>query len=423
VVYNPEKNYGIHELTRGIGQWDRQVLLNICGDGTSSGTKATYKVAIVAPTCFYYQAPVFRELAVHQRIDLTVYFCSKEGLKGQDIRKLFKADGKWGIEEEILQGYNHKFLKNFSPWPSYFRRPFGLCNLGIWREFEKSRPHVIVLMDWTDLTWWLAMLASLRFRIPFLYTKDASLDADLSQPKWKQWAKSLALRNVVFRLAAGVLSSGTTNSLWYKHYGLPSNKIVPFAYSSVQQSFLSISDGLKSQRQQLRAHMGIPAKSCVVLFCGRLLDKKGVFHLLRAYGEIKRPDSTLVFVGDGEHMEELKRYVAQHNLDAVHFVGFQGRHDIPKFYAMSDIFVLPSLQDTWGMVVGEAMCFGLPVIVSDQVGSGADLVIHGENGFRFPGGDVNALSNCIKRAMEMTEEERSAMGRRSTDLIRKWKSA
>ena len=72
------------------------------------------------------------------------------------------------------------------------------------------------------------------------------------------------------------------------------------------------------------------------------------------------------------------------------------------------------------MVVNEAMCFGLPVVVSDQVGAASDLVMHGKNGFIFPAGDVEALANNIKQLMELSEEERSAMGTLSSDLIKEW---
>ena len=57
-----------------------------------SSSKSRFKVAIIAPTCFYYQAALFRELAANPRIDLTVYFCSDEGLSARDVREMYKVD-------------------------------------------------------------------------------------------------------------------------------------------------------------------------------------------------------------------------------------------------------------------------------------------------------------------------------------------
>ena len=72
------------------------------------------------------------------------------------------------------------------------------------------------------------------------------------------------------------------------------------------------------------------------------------------------------------------------------------------------------------MVVNEALCFGLPVIVSDQVGARDDLVFEGYNGFSFPVRNSSALAERIKHLMEMSETERQAMGARSLELIKRW---
>ena len=80
--------------------------------------KSKYKIAIVAPTSLFYQIALFRDLTSHPKIDLTVYFCSDEGLSGQDINKKFNTGGEWGVGDDLLRGYNHKFLRNYSPRPS-----------------------------------------------------------------------------------------------------------------------------------------------------------------------------------------------------------------------------------------------------------------------------------------------------------------
>ena len=73
-------------------------------------TERRYKLSIVSPTPFFYQTPLYRALAVHPRIDLSVYFCSDEALTGKDIVKKFNTVAHWGDEEDSLRGYNYKFL-------------------------------------------------------------------------------------------------------------------------------------------------------------------------------------------------------------------------------------------------------------------------------------------------------------------------
>jgi glycosyltransferase involved in cell wall biosynthesis len=87
---------------------------------------------------------------------------------------------------------------------------------------------------------------------------------------------------------------------------------------------------------------------------------------------------------------------------------------------MSDILVLPSQRETWGLVINEALCFSLPVVVSDQVGAGFDLVIPGENGYVFPVGDVSELTDQLSRLLNLSEEDRLKMGKRSKQLIEEW---
>jgi glycosyltransferase involved in cell wall biosynthesis len=359
-------------------------------------------------------------LAAHPRIDLTVYFCSRESLEAQDVLAMYKTNQPWGDEGELLQGYKHKFLRNFSPSPSYLNWPFGLINLGIWNELKREKPDAVIIMSWANVTWWLTILACSYYRIPFLYMTDANVQGELGGSRWKVWVKRVFLGKMLFRLTAGFLCAGAENEQLYRYYRVPDEKLFPFAYSWGYEMFFHVSEELRPQRDRIRAELGVPEKRCVILFCGRLSKEKSPLHLLEAYRRVALPHKALVFVGDGELRETLQDYVVRHNLDSVHFFGFQNRREIQKFYAISDLLVLPSRKETWGIVVNEAMCFGLPVIVSDQVGAGKDLVRHGYNGFGFAQGNVEELASTIERFMQLSEGERSAMGLRSLDLVKKW---
>ena len=379
-----------------------------------------YKVAVVAPTCFYYQVPLFQALAAHPRMDSTVYFCSEEASQGSDVLKKFRANGSWGIEDELLVGYSYKFLRNFSPWPSYLRSVVGLMNFGIVREILKSRPNVVILMSWMNPTWWLAILACLYSGIPFLYLTDQNVQRDVSGPIWKRWIKKLILGKVLFRLTAGFLCAGTANKLLYAFYGVPDRKLLPFAFSWGSNSLLQVSDQLSCQKSRIKAELDIPEESYTILYCGRLSPEKSPLNLVRAFEKIDLPNKALIIVGDGILMGTLKSYVVRQKIDNVFFFGFQNRREIPKFYVASDLLVLPSDQETWGIVVNEAMCFGLPVITSDQVGAARDLVQNGYNGLSFPRGDIDSLADNIKQLMGLSEEERSAMRTRSRAIIEDW---
>ena len=82
----------------------------------------------------------------------------------------------------------------------------------------------------------------------------------------------------------------------------------------------------------------------------------------------------------------------------VYFMGFQNQTELPQFYAIADVFVLPSSFDPWGLVVNEAMCCGCPVIASDHVGAARDLVAPVAPDFVFRCGDMDSLANLLRKA-------------------------
>jgi len=172
-----------------------------------------------------------------------------------------------------------------------------------------------------------------------------------------------------------------------------------------------------ADKVRLRTELGLDGRP-VILFASKLIARKHGDDLLRAYGRLDGPKPYLLFVGDGEQWAELTR-IAQYNcFSAVRFLGFRNQSELPAFYALADIFVLPSVDETWGLVVNEAMNAGCAIVVSDQVGSGADLVKDGENGFVFAARDVAALADALRATL--ADDRYRAMGQRSLDVIAGW---
>ena len=407
-------------LWKWKGKGDAGTFLRCAIENEMKVPSEKIKLVIIAPTCFYYQAPIYRSLALHPRLELIVYFCSDEALTGGDVMAKFNTDKQWGVEDSMLSGYEYQFLKNYSPSPSYLKWPFGLLNLGIWGEIESRRPHLVVLMSWMNPTWWTAIAACLRYRIPFFYLTDQNIEIESSKTKWLHWTKKVLLGMGLFRITSGFLCAGTSNMNLYEYYGVPPVKLIPFAYSWGYESLLRIAPEYIGRRFELRREFGIPPDSRVFMYCGRLSSEKNPAQLLEAYDRLDSNKKTLIIVGDGNQRSQLEEYVATHRLTAVHFLGFQDRTVLPKCYAIADALVLPSLRETWGMVVNEAMCFSLPILVSSQVGAGRDLVVEGYNGFKFPAGDREGLTRSLQRILDLSSSEQTRMGARSREILASW---
>jgi glycosyltransferase involved in cell wall biosynthesis len=136
-------------------------------------------------------------------------------------------------------------------------------------------------------------------------------------------------------------------------------------------------------------------------------------------GPGREPYPYLVIVGDGEERAALEKQAAESALAGVRFCGFRNQSELPRFFDMATVFVLPSRHEPWGLIVNEVMNAGRAVIVSDEVGCQPDLVEDGVEGCVFPAGDVTALTDALRKVLA-TPATAEAMGRRGLAKIETW---
>ncbi len=166
----------------------------------------------------------------------------------------------------------------------------------------------------------------------------------------------------------------------------------------------------------IKRRLGIPEDNLVVGTVGRLTHVKGHGYLIEAAEKIMdaRPDTTFVFLGDGELSDELKNMTSMLGIEEnVKFLGW--RPDVAEVMSTFDLFVLPSLNEGMGRVLVEAMVLGKPIVASN-VGGIPDLVVHGENGYLFPVGNVETLAARINELLDdpIKREEMGNRGRSYT---------
>jgi len=142
----------------------------------------------------------------------------------------------------------------------------------------------------------------------------------------------------------------------------------------------------------MKKKLTIPEGNLVVGTTGRLTHIKGHRYLIEAAGKIvsSKPDTTFVFLGDGELLDELKNMASISSIEEnIKFLGW--RQDVAEVMSTFDVFVLPSLNEGMGRVLVEAMALGKPIVASD-IGGIPNLVVNGENGYLVPVGDVETLA-------------------------------
>jgi glycosyltransferase involved in cell wall biosynthesis len=235
-----------------------------------------------------------------------------------------------------------------------------------------------------------------------------------------------------FREVSAFLSVGKLNRQLYQAYGVPESKIFQVPYVVDNAFFQKRCREAAPNREKLRAALGLELGRPVILFCAKLIDVKDPGTLIRAVGKLVNPERqgnhiltnaatapVLLMVGDGELRPALEKLALEAAPGLVKFLGFQNQTELPALYDLCDVFVLPSRFEPWGLVVNEVMNAGKPVIVSDQVGSGSDIVREGENGSIFPAGDVAGLTQILDRWCG-DETAREQAGHQSLEIISKW---
>lgn len=372
----------------------------------------TYRLAIVASHVIQYQDPLFRLLAAEPEIDLEVLYCSRHGL--ESFRDADMATTlSWDID---LLGYPHRFLRNAS----------GNLNGGFWRlvnpgivlALVSGRYDAVIFMTgWGSFTALLGMLTSRLFRVPFFVYGDSSFPPPEDSLRRRIRA---GLLRMLFAITTGFMTSGVLNAEYYRHYGADPRRFFLLPWAIDNERFAREGRAAAGERDALRSRLGINHDSVVFLFSAKLVERKDPFALLKAYERMRHRDrAAVVFMGDGILREPLERYAREHGLAGVHFVGFVNQAAIPKYYAMADVFVLPSLVEPRGAVINEAMACGLPVIVTDRCGSIGDIVLEGENAFIYPAGDAGALAESMTRLVD-EPALRERMAQRSREIIDTW---
>lgn len=374
---------------------------------------AKRRLAIVASHVIQYQDPFFRLLASDPAIDLTVLYCSGAGAKTYRDADM-GATLRWDLE--LLTGYAHRFLFNLvrdsnRVWTRH-------VNPGIVPALLRGHYEMVIFMlGWGSISALAGIVTCRLAGIPFFLYGDSSFPPPETTLRSRIRARSLRM---LFSTASGFMISGVLNGQYYRHYGADPARFFLLPWAVENERFARAGQFAPGERERMRTSLGIRGEQVVFLYSAKLVPRKDPMTMLRAYEQMPdRNRAVLLFVGDGILREPLERYAREHQLAGVRFAGFVNQTELPRFYSLSDVFVLPSVYEPRGAVINEAMACGLPVIVTDRCGSIGDIVLENDNALIYPAGDTFALSNAMSRIVQHPSE-RQAMAARSREVIGTW---
>jgi len=364
-----------------------------------------HRVGLITNIPSPYRIPLFKELSRNGSYDFHfIFFNTTE--TGRDWRVNLPSD----ISYEVLNSKPVTLLSGRS-WDN----KFIYLDLSIKNALKSHDFDVIINGGWSALANYYACFHCKLKKIPLMLWA-GSIESDLPGRYWYLKLIGKNLSKLMIKGTDAYVAYGTLSKQLLMERGAHKDRIF-VAYNTVDTAFFSGEVArLREEKGALKKELGLVNKK-VILYVGQLIARKGLFYLLEAFQEVKREvkEAALLIVGSGELEEKLRKFVDDNNIQDVIFYGFLQKEDLPKVYAVADLFVFPTLGDIWGLVLNEAMSAGLPVITTSAAGASVDLVKG--NGFIVPPGDTKTLRDRMIEILT-TEGLVEKMSRESLEIIK-----
>ena len=318
-----------------------------------------------------YRVEFFNELG--KLCELTVLFEKNSASDRDDSWKKLNIKH---FKPVFLKGISHGVAEAFCP--------------GVIRYLSKKRYDKIVVTNYANPTGILAVAILKLKRIPYIIESDGAFAGTGKgfKERVKRWL--LKKSHLCF-------STADIHDEYYTKYGVAKDRIVRYPFTSLHESDILSTPILEKQKNELREKLGVVEKKMVVAV-GQFIPRKGFDVLINAMAKVD--EGIGCYIIGGIPTEEYIEQVSSLGLKNVHFEGFKSKDTLSEYYMAADIFVLPTREDIWGLVVNEAMAKGLPVITTDRCVAGLALVTSQEVGKIISVENVDALATAIEETMQ-----------------------
>lgn len=284
---------------------------------------------------------------------------------------------KWNVEMEEIDHY--RFLKSRT---IIIRKRFDdryvFIPVGVGKALKEIAPDLVFAMEYNP-TILRAVHWCRRHKVPFISWTDGTLNSEKNIGKVQRLSRSYIVKR-----AAAFIASSTASKEAQIAYGADPRKCFI--------SYLTVDIQKYLYHKQLE-----PLLHKQLLYVGSLIQRKGLDLLLPALAKTSS-DIRLVIVGEGQEKELLERQMNELGIAGrVDFRGYLEGQPLTDLYRESDVFILPTREDCFGLVLLEAMCASLPVISSKYADGARDLITQNENGFIVDPEDTESFADAIER--------------------------
>lgn len=275
---------------------------------------------------------------------------------------------------------------------------------GLYKVIKEVNPDIIIgegFFQWTPF----ALRYSITHCKPLFIGYERTKWTERDCPKWRA-----LYRKVVDKFTRGYLCNGVlTKEYLMDELKVSEKKITTGTMSADSEGLAKASLSISPEERAAFKHsLGLHEEGITYLYSGYLIPRKGVDYLLQAWMKHIQtyPKDQLLLVGGGELQESLSKTYGGEK--SIHFMGTVVYDTIYRYYNVADVFVIPTLEDNWSLVVPEAMACGLPVACSVYNGCYPELVHEGENGALFDPLDVKSTVKALDYFHHVDLEQQGA---------------
>ncbi len=333
--------------------------------------KVLYLTNLPAP----YTVEFLTELGKH--CELTVVF---ERHSASDRDEKWVTDTKPSYEEIFLEGKEIGTENSFCPSvKKYLKREYDHIIIGVYSTFTAM----------------YAIRYLRKKKIPYIISTDGGfISSNESNAKKK-------LKTKLIGGAAAWLSTCTMSDEYLIYYGADKDKIYRYPFTSIAARDIIPATLTSGEKDKIKQKLGIKGEK-VLIGVGQLIPRKGWDILIEALAKLNNKSvETLIVGGEEDQLKELlKNYEIETIPDNIRIISFMSKDDLFEYYRASDIFVLPTREDVWGLVVNEAMANGLPVISTNRCNAAIELIEDNVNGKIVATEDAESLKSAIDELLK-----------------------
>lgn len=334
-----------------------------------------------------YRVDFFNELGKY--CQLTVLFEREFSLERDKSWKQFSTENFQAI---FLKGKRIGVAESFCP--------------SVKKYLKKNEYDYIVVTNFSSFTGMIAIQYMKRKKIPYVIEGDGAFAGS---------GKGLKERVKKYLLSSAQLYLGTAeeHDKYYLTYGAKQEKIFRYPFSSIRKNDVLSKCVSDTEKAHLKQSLGM-TESVVLLAVGQFIPRKGYDVLIKAMA--KQSKEVGCYIVGGEAPKEYCELAERLGVQNVHFVGFTKKEALKRYYRAADVFVHPTREDIWGLVVNEAMAQGLPVISTNRCIAALELIQEGKSGYVVPVEEIEALADKIGK-LSMDKSLRVSMAEKALRII------